>query len=99
MVLPNIVDAMSNILRRVRRSSKPFGGVTTVFVGDLLQLPPIVSSKEEAIYFSHRYKTPYFFSADVFKQQEIMPVSLTKVRRQADIIVVIALDRVFEKHR
>jgi ATP-dependent DNA helicase PIF1 len=94
MVLPNIVDAMSNILKRVRRSHKPFGGVPTLFVGDLLQLPPVVSSKEESIYYSHRYKTPHFFSADVFKQQEIIPVCLTKVRRQTDIDFIGALNHI-----
>jgi len=94
MVLPNIVDAMSNILKRVRRSNEPFGGLSTMFVGDLLQLPPVVSSKEESIYFSHRYKTPYFFSADIFKQQEIIPVNLTQVRRQSDIDFIEALNHI-----
>ena len=101
MVLPNMVDAMSNILKRVRRSSEPFGGVPTLFVGDLLQLPPVVSSKEESIYFSDRYKSPHFFSADVFAQQQIIPVNLTQVRRQADIEFIEALNhiRLGREHR
>jgi hypothetical protein len=94
MVLPNMVDAMSNILKRVRRSSQPFGGVPTLFVGDLLQLPPVVSSKEASIYFSDRYKSPHFFSADIFEQQDIIPVHLTQVRRQADIEFIEALNHI-----
>jgi ATP-dependent DNA helicase PIF1 len=94
MVLPNMVDAMSNILKRVRRSSEPFGGVPTLFVGDLLQLPPVVSGKEESIYFSDRYKSPHFFSADIFKQQQIVPVNLTRVRRQADNEFIEALSHI-----
>ena len=94
MVLPNMIDAMSNILKRVRRSSKPFGGVPTLFVGDLLQLPPVVSSREESIYFSDRYKSPHFFSADIFSQQEIIPVNLTQVRRQADKEFIEALNHI-----
>jgi ATP-dependent exoDNAse (exonuclease V) alpha subunit len=92
---------MSNILKRVRRSSEPFGGVPTLFVGDLLQLPPVVSSKEESIYFSDRYKSPHFFSADVFAQQQIIPVNLTQVRRQADIEFIEALNhiRLGREHR
>jgi len=61
MVLPNIVDAMSNILKSVRRNNSPFGGVPIVFVGDLFQLPPVISSQEEVVYFSHRYRTHHFF--------------------------------------
>jgi ATP-dependent DNA helicase PIF1 len=61
MVTPSLVDCISNILKRVRRSDSPFGGIPVIFVGDTLQLPPVVASKEETIYFSHRYKTRYFF--------------------------------------
>lgn len=94
MVLPNLVDTMSNILRSARGNDLPFGGVPVIFVGDLLQLPPVVSSPEESVYFSHRYPTPYFFSADIFKEQKIVPVVLTKVRRQADETFINALNRI-----
>ena len=94
MVLPNIVDVMSNTLKRIRRNNLPFGGVPTIFIGDLLQLPPVVSSQEEVIYFSHRYRTHHFFSADIFKEQKIMPVPLVKVRRQSDIEFIDALNHI-----
>ncbi|MEO7324032.1 MAG: AAA family ATPase [Dokdonella sp.] len=94
MVLPNLVDTMSNILRSARGSTQPFGGVPVIFVGDLLQLPPVVSTPEEAVYFSHRYPTPNFFSADVFKEQKIVPLVLTEVRRQADPAFIDALNRI-----
>ena len=94
MVLPNIVDTMSNILRSARGNAQPFGGVPVIFVGDLLQLPPVVSSPEEIVYFSHRYATRYFFSADIFKEQPIVPIVLTKVRRQADEVFIEALNRI-----
>jgi ATP-dependent DNA helicase PIF1 len=94
MVLPNIVDVMSNILKSVRRNDLPFGGVPTIFIGDLLQLPPVVSTQEEVVYFSHRYKTHHFFSADIFKDQKIIPVHLTKVRRQSDEEFINALNHI-----
>lgn len=94
MVQPNLIDTMSNILRSARGNQLPFGGVPVVFVGDLLQLPPVVSSPEEAVYFSHRYRTRYFFSADIFREQQIVPVVLTKVRRQADTEFIEALNRI-----
>ena len=94
MVLPNLVDVMSNTLKSVRKNDLPFGGVPTLFVGDLLQLPPVVSTSEEMVYFTHRYRTPFFFSADVFKHRKIIPVNLTKVRRQTDVEFIEALNRI-----
>lgn len=94
MVLPNVIDVMSNALKSVRGNDLPFGGVPTVFVGDLLQLPPVATSPEEVVYFSHRYRTKYFFSADVFTDQKIIPVNLIKVRRQADGEFIEALNRI-----
>ena len=94
MVLPNIVDAMSTILKKVRRNNIPFGGVPTIFIGDLLQLPPVVDSQELAAFYTHRYKTPYFFSADIFQDQQVIPVHLTKVRRQSDAAFIQALNHI-----
>src|SRR5690606_9452278 len=94
MVLPNIVDAMSTILQKVRRNDEPFGGVPTIFIGDLLQLPPVVDNEELSVFFTHRYKTPFFFSADIFQQQQVIPVHLTKVRRQSDAEFIEALNHI-----
>jgi ATP-dependent DNA helicase PIF1 len=94
MVLPNIVDAMSTILKKVRRNNIPFGGVPTIFIGDLLQLPPVVDNEELAVFYTHRYKTPFFFSADIFQDQQIVPVHLTKVRRQSDAEFIEALNHI-----
>lgn len=94
MVLPNIVDVMSTILKKVRRNNIPFGGVPTIFIGDLLQLPPVVDSEELAVFFTHRYRSPYFFSADIFKDLQIIPVHLTHVRRQSDNEFIQALNHI-----
>ena len=91
MVSPNLLDAMSNILKRVRKSSDPFGGINVIMVGDLYQLPPIVKSEEESIYFNHRYKSKFFFSADVFKNITPFPIQLEKVMRQSDEKLIAAL--------
>lgn len=94
MVQPDLVDCMSNILKEVRRNSRPFGGVPVVFVGDLLQLPPVVSDPEVAQYYTDRYRSPYFFSADVFNETELVPIELTKVFRQTNREFVDMLDRI-----
>jgi ATP-dependent DNA helicase PIF1 len=78
MVPPDVVDCVSNTLKKVRGDARPFGGVPVVFVSDLLQLPPVVSDPEVAQYYTDRYRSPYFFSADVFESTPIIPIELTQ---------------------
>lgn len=94
MVKPNFVDCINKVLKNVRGSNKPFGGIPVVFVGDLLQLPPVVDSEEEEKYFTHRYKTPYFYSADVFKDIDIESMELKKSRRQTEPEFIEALSHI-----
>lgn len=86
MVRADLLDCVEKFLRlNGPRRKKWFGGVQMVFVGDLYQLPPVVTSSEREI-FSHRYETPYFFSAQVFKEPTFAMelVELEKVYRQTE---------------
>ena len=94
MVTPNLIDCISNTLKVVRDDQRPFGGVPVIFVGDLLQLPPVVSNAKVAQFFTDRYRSPYFFSADVFNETEIMPIELTRVFRQDSREFIDILDRI-----
>ena len=82
MLLPNILDAIDLLLKDFRKNSLPFGGVKIILVGDLLQLPPIVSNQEEKNFFSTDYKTPYFFSAHSIKNIPQKSFFLKKIMRQ-----------------
>jgi ATP-dependent exoDNAse (exonuclease V) alpha subunit len=94
MLGPDLVDCINNSLINVRRISSAFGGIPIVFVGDILQLPPVVDDKEVGVYYTHRYESPYFYSADIFKKIDILPIELTKVFRQKDSNFIKALDRI-----
>lgn len=94
MVPPDLIDCISNTLKKVRRDSRPFGGVPIVFIGDLLQLPPVVKDDEVAQYYTDRYRTPYFFSADIFCDAQLITIELTEVFRQTDREFVDLLDRI-----
>ncbi len=84
MVRADLLDCIDKFLRFNGPDEKrPFGGVQMIFIGDLYQLPPVVSSAEREIFKSH-YPTPYFFSANVFSQLNIEYVELEKVYRQKD---------------
>ncbi|MDD3845110.1 MAG: AAA family ATPase [Syntrophorhabdaceae bacterium] len=86
MVRADLLDCVEKFLRLNGPYRKQwFGGVQMIFVGDLYQLPPVVASSEREI-FTHRYDSPYFFSAQVFKEKsfEIEFIELEKVYRQTE---------------
>ncbi|SDL13109.1 AAA family ATPase [Tessaracoccus oleiagri] len=83
MVRADLFDALAAALERFGpHPGQPFGGVQIVLVGDLYQLPPVVTDGEGA-HFTTRYGTPYFFSADAFAAHRFEVAQLTHVFRQA----------------
>jgi ATP-dependent exoDNAse (exonuclease V) alpha subunit len=84
MVRADLLDCVDYFLRlNGENKNKPFGGIQMVFIGDLYQLPPVVTSKEKEL-FNSRYKSQYFFDADVFKELSMEFIELEKVYRQKD---------------
>ncbi|MBN1364074.1 MAG: AAA family ATPase [Syntrophaceae bacterium] len=84
MVRADLLDCVDKFLRLNGPDSKrPFGGVQMIFIGDLYQLPPVVSGAEREIFRSH-YASPYFFSARVMEELDMEFVELEKVYRQKD---------------
>jgi ATP-dependent exoDNAse (exonuclease V) alpha subunit len=50
MVSSNLLDAVNLFLQKNREDERPFGGITVVLVGDLFQLPPIVTSETRPLF-------------------------------------------------
>jgi ATP-dependent DNA helicase PIF1 len=94
MVRADLMDGIDYALRLNRdRMDIPFGGAQMIFFGDLFQLSPIVSQEMSGIY-ADKYATPYFFSADVFKEIVISGVELTRIFRQTDRQFVDLLNKI-----
>jgi hypothetical protein len=84
MLRADLLDAIDQVLRTVRRNrNQSFGGVQVLFIGDLLQLPPVVKDTEWSILKSY-YASPYFFDALALKQVPPVVLELDKIYRQAD---------------
>ena len=87
MVRADLFDCMEKALRINKKSNLPFGGVQLVVIGDLNQLPPVVTRDEEHIFSGSAgslYDSPYFFSSEAFKNSSFEVVVLTKIYRQSD---------------
>ena len=94
MVRADIIDAVDRILRVYSRNLRePFGGKQLLLVGDIFQLEPVVKGDEREI-INRFYPTPYFFSARVFTQIDLVSIELQKVYRQSDPQFIGVLDRI-----
>lgn len=81
----DVMDAIDMFLRKARRNKKPFGGVQVVLIGDLFQLPPVVTPADKPILTQLGYtRGYYFFNAFVFTQIPLRTVNLTQGYRQSD---------------
>ena len=84
MVRADLLDCVDRFLRLNGRDPEaPFGGIQMIFIGDLYQLPPVVSSAESEA-FRSLYETPYFYSARSFAPLNMEFIELEKVYRQHD---------------
>ncbi|WP_269365805.1 exonuclease domain-containing protein [Brachybacterium paraconglomeratum] len=97
MVRADLFDALTAALEQYGpRPGTPFGGVQLVLVGDLYQLPPVVTDSEAA-WIEERYGTPFFFSARSFDEDTFPVVELSTVfRQQGDDQLVDLLNAVRE---
>jgi len=83
MVRSDLLDCIDKFLRINRENDETFGGVQMIFIGDLYQLPPVVNRREIEL-FKNKYKSQYFFDANVIKEIDIEVIELKKIYRQRD---------------
>ena len=94
MVRADVIDFIDRILRHYSGNSRlPFGGKQLLLVGDIFQLEPVVTRDERDI-LQRFYDTPFFFSAHVFREMQLVSVELTQVYRQTDRAFITILDHI-----
>ncbi|MDE7160502.1 MAG: AAA family ATPase [Muribaculaceae bacterium] len=84
MVRADTFEMMNRICQEAKGSALPFGGIPVVVVGDLFQLPPVVSDEAIHNYLINEYGGIYFFDSHVIQDNlgDIRLFELTKSYRQ-----------------
>ena len=93
MVRADLLDAVDNVLRKVRRSDKPFGGVQLLMIGDIQQLAPVARPNEWELLHPY-YKSVFFFDSLVLLKNPYICVELDHIYRQSDTAFIEMLNQV-----
>lgn len=86
MVPPDLLDAIDILARGACRNNQPFGGLQVVAIGDLFQLPPVIT-KDSMEYYKDFYEhsNAYFFDSNVYKRANFLRYDFDLVYRQSDV--------------
>lgn len=95
MVRADLLDAISDVLRRYKNPNKPFGGVQLLLIGDLQQLAPVAKDEEWNLLKEH-YPSAFFFDSKALAESNFLCIELTKVYRQDDSTFIGLLNNIRE---
>ncbi|MDE5615496.1 MAG: AAA family ATPase, partial [Alphaproteobacteria bacterium] len=94
MVAPDLLDAMDILARQARRNNAPFGGLQVLAIGDLFQLPPVITRDATALYAqNYGHENAYFFDSNVYKRADFITYDFDLVYRQNDMALLDSLTR------
>ena len=80
MMTPEIFEKLDAIGKRVRNSTKPWGGIQLILCGDYFQLPPVVKGISGESAGPGRFA----FESPAWAASTLTPVVLNKIERQTD---------------
>jgi hypothetical protein len=93
MVRADVFEAIEHFLRlNGPHKGVAFGGVQICVIGDLFQLPPIVSRDEEEL-FEQFFRSPFFFGCPAYHTAEFKTVELDHIFRQSEQAFIDNLNR------
>lgn len=89
MVAPDLLDAIDILARYARRNNEPFGGIQVVAIGDLFQLPPVITRDATAYYETeYGHANSYFFDSNVYKRANFIKFNFDFIYRQSDTMLL-----------
>ena len=91
MLRADLLDAIDFMMQSVRKKKMPFGGVQVLFIGDLLQLPPVIRDEEWSTLKKY-YNGKFFFHSHVVQQSPPLYIELSKIFRQTDDVFISILN-------
>jgi hypothetical protein len=83
MLRADLLDAVDFMLQSIRKNIRPFGGVQVLYIGDLMQLPPVVKNEEWSVLKKY-YKGAFFFHSHAVQRQAPLYIELSTIFRQSD---------------
>lgn len=102
MMRADLADSLDRFLKAARRSKQPFGGVRLIMVGDLAQLPPVVTDEDGDRFNGGEWDGPWFFQSHAIRtlldHDLLQGVELTQAHRQTDRAFLDALDDLRDGH-
>ena len=91
MLRADLLDGIDYMLQSIRKKKIAFGGVQVLFIGDLLQLPPVIKDDEWRT-LKNYYKGKFFFHSHVVQQNPPLYIELSKIFRQTDEVFISILN-------
>ncbi|MHC5309824.1 helix-turn-helix domain-containing protein [Myroides sp. LJL116] len=91
MLRCDVLDAMDFMLQSIRKNKQAFGGVQVLFIGDLLQLPPVVKNEEWEI-LKRYYDGVHFFHSEALRSNLPLYIELETIYRQSDQVFISILN-------
>jgi hypothetical protein len=87
MLRPDLLDAVDYMLQFTRKNKLPFGGVQVLYIGDLMQLPPVIRNEEWNVLKAY-YTGKFFFHAQAVAASTPVVIELTHIYRQSDQVFI-----------
>jgi GTPase SAR1 family protein len=97
MLRSDLLEAMNFVMQKIRKNNSVFGGVQLLFIGDLLQLPPVIRQDEWQVLKKY-YTGKFFFHAPIIQQNPPLYIELSKVFRQSDDTFIRILNNLRNNH-
>ena len=97
MVRADLLDGIDQVMRKYKNREKVFGGVQILMIGDLQQLAPVVKNDEWSLLQKY-YENMYFFSANAFKEANVVKIELKHIYRQKNDDFIKILNEIRNDH-